>query len=87
MIGLLSFSKIIISRFSTNGVPAGYRYNVETIREAIKKAYGANVKLDCRGGALNEVSLNFYVRGKDQYEITNVLQPGNCRGAVYFPRK
>ena len=70
-----------------NGVPPGYRYNVQTIRDAIKKAYGANVKLDCIGGRLNEVSLNFYVRGRDKYEITDVLQPGNCRGAVYFPRK
>lgn len=73
--------------FSLNGVSPGRQYNVQTIRDALKQAYGANVKLDCVGGRLSEVSLNFYVRGRDQYEITNVLQPGNCRGAVFYPRK
>lgn len=70
-----------------NGVSPGRYYNVETIRDAIKSTYGANVKLDCRGNQLSEISLNFYVRGRDKYEITNVQRAGNCRGAVYYPKK
>lgn len=72
---------------SLNGVSPGRYYNVETIREAIKKAYGANVKLDCHGNQLSEVSLNFYVRGRDKYEITDVARAGTCRGAVFYPKK
>ncbi|RCI06494.1 hypothetical protein CU098_001044, partial [Rhizopus stolonifer] len=58
-----------------------------TIRDAIKSTFGAEPKLDCVRGSLSEVSLNFYVRGKSNYEITNVLEQGNCRGLVSFPRK
>jgi hypothetical protein len=70
-----------------NGVSPGRQYNVQTIRDAIKKAYGANVKLDCHGNTLSEVSLNFYVKGRSEYMITDVLQQGNCRGAVNYPKK
>lgn len=76
-----------MSIYSLNGVSPGNRYNVETIRQALKTAYGANVKLDCKGGSLSEVSLNFYVKGRSDYIITDVLQPGNCRGAVFYPKK
>ncbi|KAG2230830.1 hypothetical protein INT48_003983 [Thamnidium elegans] len=70
-----------------NGVSPGRYYNVQTIRDAFKAAYNADVKLDCSGNRLSEVSLNFYVRGRKNYEITNVLRPGNCRGAVFYPKK
>ncbi|KAK4518319.1 uncharacterized protein ATC70_001671 [Mucor velutinosus] len=77
----------IFGALNLNGVSPGSTHNVETIRDAIKKVYGANVKLDCSGGALIDVSLNFYVKGRSDYMITDVLQPGNCRGAVFFPKK
>ncbi|KAK4518268.1 iqgap- protein [Mucor velutinosus] len=77
----------LFGALNLNGVSPGNTYNVETIRDAIKKEYGADVKLDCSGGALTDVSLNFYVKGRSDYMITDVLQPGNCRGAVFFPKK
>jgi ribonuclease T2 len=72
---------------SLNGVSPGRQYNVQTIRDAIKTAYGANVKLDCQGNTLTDVSLNFYVKGRSEYMITDVLQQGNCRGAINYPKK
>lgn len=72
---------------SLNGVSPGRRYNAQTIRDALKTAYGANAKIDCYGGQLSEISLNFYVRGRDKYEITDALRPGNCQGAVFYPKK
>ncbi|KAG2195374.1 base non specific RNase Rh [Mucor mucedo] len=77
----------LFGALNLNGVSPGRHYNVETIRDAIKSTYGANVKLDCHGNQLSEISLNFYVRGRDKYEITNVQRAGNCRGAVYYPKK
>lgn len=79
--GRLSF------QYSLNGVFPGRYYNVETFRNAIRTAFGAEPKLDCVRGRINEISLNFYVKGRSDYIITDVLQRGNCRGAVYYPKK
>ncbi|CAO3607777.1 unnamed protein product [Mucor hiemalis] len=70
-----------------NGVSVGSSYNVETIRSAIEKEYGAKVKLDCKSGVLNEIHAYFYVRGKTGYELTDALTKGTCTGAVKFPKK
>ncbi|KAI8378988.1 ribonuclease T2 [Blakeslea trispora] len=77
----------LFGALNLNGVSPGRVYNVQTIRDAIKKAFGATAKLDCLHGSLSEVSLNFYVKGTSDYVITDVLDQGNCRGAVNYPRK
>ncbi|CEP15033.1 hypothetical protein [Parasitella parasitica] len=64
----------LFGALNLNGVSPGNTYNVETIREALRTAYGASAKLDCRNGALSEVSLNFYVKGRSDYVITDVLR-------------
>lgn len=82
------YNRILIKYDSLNGVSVGNTYNVETIRSAIKKTFGANAKLDCKNGALTDVYLNFYVRGKDTYEVTeDYIAAGSCKDAVYFPPK
>ncbi|KAK4518250.1 uncharacterized protein ATC70_001602 [Mucor velutinosus] len=77
----------IFGALNLNGVSPGNTYNVETIRDAIKNKYGADVKLDCKNGALTNVSLYFYVKGRSDYMITEALDYGNCRDAVFFPKK
>ncbi|CDH60794.1 ribonuclease t2 [Lichtheimia corymbifera JMRC:FSU:9682] len=70
------------------GVFPGQSYNVHTIRNALEKFYGAKIMLNCdRNGQLHEVMLYFYVRGRDDYEITDALGYGSCRGRVWYPKK
>lgn len=73
--------------YSLNGVIPGAQYNVETIRDAIRQAYGADVKLDCTSGTLSEVGLYFYVQGRDTYLITDTIDKGSCTNAVNYPKK
>ncbi|KAI7869606.1 RNase Sy, partial [Mucor mucedo] len=77
----------LYAALKASSIVPGKAYPVETIRTAISKAYGASVKLDCTSKKLTEVALNFYVRGKDSYEITDVLSAGSCSGSVTFPVK
>ncbi|KAI8983749.1 ribonuclease T2-like protein [Pilobolus umbonatus] len=78
----------LFGALNLNGVSPGRTYNVNTIRDAIKQALGADVRLDCdRSGQLTEVSLFFYVKGRDHYMITNAISKGSCRDAVYYPKK
>jgi ribonuclease T2 len=72
---------------SLNGVPPGRTYNIQTMRDALEKALGKRVKIDCRGGTLSEIVLYFYVKGASEYVLTDALVPGSCRGAVYYPKK
>ncbi|KAI8991243.1 ribonuclease T2-like protein [Mycotypha africana] len=77
----------IFGALNLNGVGPGRYYNVETVRQAIQKSFGASAKLDCRGDRLSEVSLYFYVQGRDKYIPTNALSYGSCRGRVFFAKK
>ncbi|KAI9253582.1 base non specific RNase Rh [Sporodiniella umbellata] len=78
----------VYGALSLNGVLPGNTYNVNTFADAIKSYLGARPILDCdRSGTLTEVSLYFYVKGKDTYAITDATRQGTCRGAVYFPVK
>ncbi|KAL0096786.1 secreted ribonuclease T2 [Phycomyces blakesleeanus] len=70
------------------GVIPGQTYNVQTMIEPLEKYVGAKIKMDCdRKGQLSEVSMFFYVEGRDKYKITDAFQKGNCRGAVWYPKK
>jgi ribonuclease T2 len=56
---------------------------------ALKQAYGSRVKIDCdRSGQLKEIGLFFYVKGRDEYVLTDAVHRGSCgaRG-VYYPKK
>lgn len=70
------------------GVSPGRMYNVETIRNALQEFFRAKVMLNCdRKGQLQEVSLFFYVEGRDEYVLTDALGKGTCHGPVWYPRK
>lgn len=74
--------------YSVAGVFPGQSYSVYTIRDALQKFYGAKIMLNCdRNGQLHEVMLYFYVRGRDDYEITDAFGWGSCRGRVWYPKK
>ncbi|CAO3613793.1 unnamed protein product [Mucor hiemalis] len=77
----------IYSALSSNGITAGGSYATEAIRSAIQKVYGAKAKLDCASGALTDVTINFYVKGKSTYQITDVLSAGSCKGTISLPSK
>ncbi|KAI8148143.1 ribonuclease T2-like protein, partial [Fennellomyces sp. T-0311] len=66
--------------------PGGY-YNADSMRDALEKFYGAKIMLSCNRGQLSEVSLFFYVSGRDRYQITDALGKGTCRGPVWYPKK
>ncbi|CAO3679232.1 unnamed protein product [Rhizopus stolonifer] len=78
----------VYGALSLNGVLPGNTYNVNTFLDAIQSYLGARPMLHCdRSGTLTDVALYFYVKGRDNYVITNSLNSGSCRGAVYFPEK
>ncbi|KAF7723585.1 ribonuclease T2-like [Apophysomyces ossiformis] len=78
----------IYAALNLAGVIPGYWYNVDTIRDALQQRFKSRVKLSCnRNGHLSEVSLYFYVAGRDSYELTNAPQLGNCHGPVYYAKK
>ncbi|ORZ00360.1 ribonuclease T2-like protein [Syncephalastrum racemosum] len=66
----------------------GRVYNVHTIASALHDAFGVKMRLDCdRNGQLKEISLFFYVQGRDDYQLTDAFQTGSCRGPVWYPKK
>ncbi|KAI9308900.1 ribonuclease T2-like protein [Cunninghamella echinulata] len=70
------------------GVSPGRTYRVETMLEAIEKAFGARAKIDCdRSGNLSEIGLFFYVEGRKNYKITNAFHKGSCQSYVNYPKK
>ncbi|ORX50842.1 ribonuclease T2 [Hesseltinella vesiculosa] len=70
------------------GVSPGRRYQVQTMGDALRNAFGKKVKIDCdRSGTLSEISLFFYVQGRDQYVLTDAVHPGTCRQSVWYPTK
>ncbi|ORZ22325.1 ribonuclease T2-like protein [Absidia repens] len=79
----------IYGALNVAGVLPGRTYNVETMLEALRQAYGNRVKIDCdRSGQLKEIGLFFYVQGRDNYVLTDAVHRGSCgaRG-VYYPKK
>ncbi|CEI90297.1 Putative Ribonuclease T2 family protein [Rhizopus microsporus] len=78
----------VYGALSLSGVIPGNTYNVNTFADAIQSRLGAQPKLNCtHSGTLSDVSLYFYVRGRDNYEITDSPTSGSCSGAVYYPKK
>ncbi|KAI8075214.1 ribonuclease T2-like protein [Gongronella butleri] len=70
------------------GVSPGRQYQTSTMMDALRNAFGKKVKIDCdRSGKLSEISLFFYVQGRDTYVLTDAVHRGTCRQTVYFPRK
>ena len=70
------------------GIFPGGWYSSESMREALQQFFKAKIMLNCnRGGQLSEVMLYFYVNGREQYQITDALGKGSCRGAVWYPKK
>lgn len=58
------------------------------MRDALRQFFGARIALNCdRHGQLQEVALYFYVQGRDDYQLTDALEMGNCRGPVWYPKK
>lgn len=83
----INTSTLLTYSISSNGITPGKSYATETIRSAISKVYGAKAKLDCASGALTDVTINFYVKGKSTYQITDVLSAGSCKGTISLPAK
>ncbi|KAI8081682.1 ribonuclease T2-like protein [Halteromyces radiatus] len=70
------------------GVFPGRTYNLENMHSVLQKEFGHPVKIDCnRSGQLKEISLFFYVQGRDDYILTDAITRGNCRHTVYYPKK
>ncbi|KAI9318258.1 ribonuclease T2-like protein [Dichotomocladium elegans] len=84
----LHYQYDIYGVLNVGGVSPGRIYSANTIHDTLEQFYKAKVMLTCdRQGQLREVSLYFYVKGRNGYQITNALSRGNCRGPVWFPRK
>ncbi|KAI8343782.1 base non specific RNase Rh [Choanephora cucurbitarum] len=77
----------LYNALSASGITPGGSYDVEDMRDAIQKAFGATAKLDCISGAINEIGLYFYVKGTNTYIPTDTLALGNCKGSVKYPKK
>ncbi|KAL1936747.1 hypothetical protein VTP01DRAFT_881 [Rhizomucor pusillus] len=78
----------IFGALNVAGVSPGRTYNVETVRNALQEFFQVKIMLNCdRKGQLQEVSLFFYVEGRDGYVLTDALGKGTCRGPVWYPTK
>lgn len=74
--------------YSSKKIIPGTTRNVNAFVDAIQSRFHVQPMLNCtHSGTLSDVSLYFYVRGRDNYELTDSPADGTCFGNVKFPKK
>jgi len=62
-------------------------YNIDDVVSAVKSAYGVTVQFQCKGSAIDGVSIWFNVKGPDTYVPINSTSKQKCKGTIYLPPK
>jgi len=66
---------------------AGNGYNINDVVSAVKDAFGVTVQFQCKGSAIDGISIYFNVQGADTYVPINAFGKQKCKGTVYLPPK